>query len=621
MKAGKTKPSLCPKNSRVDKRIKDLFLVPALIVGLSLASAGRVAAVHLTVLHTFTGNDGATPYADLILSGDTLYGTATEGGPEGGGTVFKLNTDGTGFTNLLTFTNDYYYFNQGYDPYARLLLIGNSLYGTTLRGDPGAYYSGTVFRVTTDGTDFSILHRFAFGAPPYAGLIFSGNMLYGVTGAGVFAINTNGSGFTNFSRSSGDLGGSLAPLVLSDNTLYGTAPSSAEPGWGGLFAVNTDSTGFTNLCRFNRHPFDGGISPLGGLILSGNKLYGTATRGGKFLWGTVFAINTDSTGLTNLHSFLAMSGPSQTNSEGSDPFCGLVLAGNTLYGTSRRGGAFGSGTIFAINTDGTGFTNLYNFTAHAGNSNSEGFSPYAGLVVSGNTLYGTAPVGGTFSLGTIFRLVLSNSPPTVTGPPPTIFECGVLASPPFVQVSDPDADPLTVVWALNGTPVQTNSLPGDSGPPPHLPYSLVPYHGPSPLGTNLLEVSVTDSATNLASCSTTLIVLDTTPPVIKAVSAGPDVLWPPNHKWVDEQVSADIADACGAADWKIIGVTSNQEDGRSVPDWAITGDHTLKLRAERNGPGGDRIYTIAVQAMDQAGNLSELATVAVVVPHSPTRGR
>src|SRR5262252_812866 len=113
-------------------RIKNLFLLPVLTAGLCLATTGKSMAEHLVVLHTFGSipNDGANPTADLILSGDTLYGTAVGGGGLfGGGTVFKVNTDGSGFTNLLTFTNSY--FNQGYNPYGKLLLIGDTLYGTT----------------------------------------------------------------------------------------------------------------------------------------------------------------------------------------------------------------------------------------------------------------------------------------------------------------------------------------------------------------------------------------------------------------------------------------------------------------------------------------------------------
>jgi hypothetical protein len=52
------------------------------------------------------------------------------------------------------------------------------------------------------------------------------------------------------------------------------------------------------------------------------------------------------------------------------------------------------GTIFRVNTNGTGFTNLYSFT-----NGSDGADPVAGLVLSGNTLYGTAQYGGDSALG------------------------------------------------------------------------------------------------------------------------------------------------------------------------------------------------------------------------------
>ena len=75
---------------------------------------------------------------------------------------------------------------------------------------------------------------------------------------------------------------------------------------------------------------------------------------------------------------------------------GLILSSNTLYGTTVSGGKWGSGTVFAINSDGTGFTNLHNFTYpytpifYIPGTNSDGAYPQAGLVLSGNTLYGTA---------------------------------------------------------------------------------------------------------------------------------------------------------------------------------------------------------------------------------------
>src|SRR5450759_2288652 len=168
-------------------RIKNLFLLPALIAGLGLILAGRVTAQTFTTLHSFTyGSDGAFPYAGLILSGNTLYGTAYDGGSSGNGTVFKVNPDGTGFTNLHSFTALSNSTNSdGAYPEAGLILSGNTLYGTTSGG--GSSGDGTVFAVNTNGTGFTTLHSFTYGSDglwPYAGLILSGNTLYGTTSGG-----------------------------------------------------------------------------------------------------------------------------------------------------------------------------------------------------------------------------------------------------------------------------------------------------------------------------------------------------------------------------------------------------------------------------------------------------
>jgi len=417
-------------------------ILPALTIGLGFLLAGRAAAQTFTNLHGFTGSDGADPLAGVILSGNTLYGT-TQGGDTSAGTVFAINTDGTGFTNLHSFGGSS---NSDAFPDAGLVLSGNTLYGTAT--ETGSYGSGAVFAINTNGGGFTNLYVFTNGcdgANPEAGLTLSGNTLYGTTyGNGddgprygsVFAVNTDGTGFTNLHDFSAPSDGFLSPnsdganpqagLILSGNTLYGTTYQGGASGHGSVFAVNTDGTGFTNLYSFTA-PSDGfpyancdGTHPLAGLILSGNTLYGTASQGGGYDGGTLFAVNTNGTGFTNLHSFTATSGPTQPNGDGNYPMAGLVLSGNTLYGTAAYGGSGGSGAIFAVNTDGTGFTNLYSFTAQVSGANSDGANPMAGLILSGNTLYGTSYWGGSENLGTVFALTL----PVAASPQLTIILSG-----------------------------------------------------------------------------------------------------------------------------------------------------------------------------------------------------
>jgi uncharacterized repeat protein (TIGR03803 family) len=110
-------------------------------------------------LHDFTaGSDGGSPQAGLILSSNTLYGTAYGGGSSGSGTgsgtVFALNTDGTSFGTLYRFTAG----SDGAFPSGRLLLWGNTLYGTAQTG--GGSRQGTVFALSADGTGFTTLHSF-----------------------------------------------------------------------------------------------------------------------------------------------------------------------------------------------------------------------------------------------------------------------------------------------------------------------------------------------------------------------------------------------------------------------------------------------------------------------------
>src|SRR5437660_12610197 len=76
---------------------------------------------------------------------------------------------------------------------------------------------------------------------------------------------------------------------------------------------------------------------------------------------------------TTLHSFTA-------GSDGALPYAGLILSGNMLYGTTYLGGAPSyAGNVFAIAPDGTGFETLHNFTAPDSHYvNGDGAYPYSG---------------------------------------------------------------------------------------------------------------------------------------------------------------------------------------------------------------------------------------------------
>jgi uncharacterized repeat protein (TIGR01451 family) len=141
-----------------------------------------------------------------------------------------------------------------------------------------------------------------------------------------------------------------------------------------------------------------------------------------------------------------------------------------------------------------------------------------------------------------------------------------------------------------------------------------------PIGSTPISCSATDGSENSSSCSSAVTVEDTTPPVISTVSANPNVLWPPNHKMVPVTVTVSSSDICDVAPaCKITSVSSNEPvngtgNGDKEPDWQITGNLTVNLRAERAGSGNGRVYTVTVACTDASGNRST-KPVVVTVPH------
>ncbi len=321
---------------------------------------------------TYPESIGDTPSPGLILISNTLYGTTFYGGTHFAGTVFKINTNGTGFAVLHAF--DY---TDGANPANGLIRGGNTLYGTTVGG--GTNQDGTIFSLQLSDLSFAKLYDFDELIDPYGGLAITNGVLYGF-------------GY------------------------YGVASNH-----GLIYSFGLDGTGYQDF-----FDFDGasGWAPYGSPTLAGGTLYGVTYQGGTNGGGNIFSVGINGLGFTNLFDFQAQSG---ANTTGAYPYgyTGLVLAGSKMYGTTSTSGAGGQGTIFQINTNGTGFTVLHSFQY------TDGGNPDA-LVLGGGTLYGTSGAGIqgiSLGVGAIFelalqptlRITLLDNKPVLTWDDPSYF--------------------------------------------------------------------------------------------------------------------------------------------------------------------------------------------------------
>jgi uncharacterized repeat protein (TIGR03803 family) len=203
-----------------------------------------------TVLYSFKGGtgDGDYPAAALLNVKGTLYGTTYAGGTSGNcsggcGTVFKITTSGTE-TVLHSFAGG----KHGIYPDAGLINVNGTLYGTTSFG--GASGDGTVFSITPSGKE-TVLHSFGAsagdGTNPYAGLINVKGTLYGTTVDGgandagtVFKITPSGKETVlySFGLGSGDGNEPEAGLLNVSGTLYGTTFEGGANNDGTVFSLS-----------------------------------------------------------------------------------------------------------------------------------------------------------------------------------------------------------------------------------------------------------------------------------------------------------------------------------------------------------------------------------------------
>jgi ABC-type amino acid transport substrate-binding protein len=148
---------------------------------------------------------------------------------------------------------------------------------------------------------------------------------------------------------------------------------------------------------------------------------------------------------------------------------------------------------------------------------------------------------------------------------------------------------------------------------------------PEDLSPTLSTCTAVDGSGNAASCSFQVKVQDTLPPVVTTNPGDENgfiaSLWPPNHSLHTISLSdciASITDQCdGSAPATIVRVTSDElvkTHGKKGEDMVIVDGQIVQLRAERDGSGDGRVYTIFADVTDDDGNTTEVAC-KVQVPH------
>jgi uncharacterized repeat protein (TIGR03803 family) len=307
-----------------------------------------------TVVRNFTNTpDSGTPGPLMFGNDGVLYGMATGGGASGLGTVFKMQSDGNGYQILHDFNGA----PDGSNPFGGLTQATNgALYGVTHLG--GTNNQGCIFTIQTNGTGYQILYSFTNnpdGATPQETLIQgSDGALYGTTYNGgtsnrgvIFKIQLNGSGyqilhtFTN-NPDGANPRGSL--MQASDGALYGTTQIGGSANDGIVYKMNPDGGDYTILHNFTSVP--DGRSPLGGVIQGlNNLLYGTTGFGGINGLGSVYRIQLGGGGYQVLYSFT-------NNNDTARPAGNLTRGASigdigVMYGAGQIGG-FGHGAVFAV---------------------------------------------------------------------------------------------------------------------------------------------------------------------------------------------------------------------------------------------------------------------------------
>jgi len=445
------------------------------------------ASGTFTSLYSFTGsNDGANPFAALAQSADgNFYGTTAGNGANNEGTIFKINATGS-FTSLYSFTGS----NDGANPYAALVQSADgNFYGTASHGGTNGF--GTIFKINATGS-FISLYSFTGsndGSYPYAALAQgAGGNFYGTTLRGgtndcgtIFKINASGS-FTSLYSCTGSNGGSYPYAALvqgADGNFYGTTLRGGANDAGTVFKIDANGS-FTTLYSFTFG--NDGAFPYAALALaSDGNFYGATSFAGPNDGGTIFKINASGSFAT-LYSFAGgdLLGHGVYEAFGVDPVAGLIQASDgNFYGTTSDKGSEGRGSVFRI-SGATGPIPTLSFTASPTNGTEPLSVQFTSPAADSN---GSNIINWNWNFGDGATSLLQN--------PSHIYATPGAFSPTLMA----DNSAGVTVYASGSGVLVTGTNGG--GLNPTLPFAASPTNGTEPLSVQFTSPAVDSNGSNI----------------------------------------------------------------------------------------------------------------------------
>jgi uncharacterized repeat protein (TIGR03803 family) len=363
-----------------------------------------------TTITSFTGVNGnssaqgTSPQGALALdSQGNLWGTTSAGGANGLGNVFEIPTGAQSMMDVASFTDA-----TGGNSFAGVTFDKNgNLFGTTTNG--GTNGLGTVFEIAKGTTTIKAVASFngTNGANPFGPVTFDGNgNLFGTTSGGgdtngdgtIFEIASGSTSIQVVAKFNGANGSSPEGTLAFDSSgnLFGTTAAGGDAaGDGTVFEIVKGAKAITHVANFAG---TNGSSPLSGIRFDKNgNLFGTTSGGGSSGKGTVFEILKGTTAIKSLGSL--------NGTNGQAPQAGVTFdsVGN-LFGTAAIGGSSGNGTVFEIASGSTTLKAVASF-----NGNQGLFSRSAVTIDKSGNLFGTTSGGGTFNDGTVYEIAAGSS--------------------------------------------------------------------------------------------------------------------------------------------------------------------------------------------------------------------